>query len=64
MKAIRFHEYGDINVLRYEEARHHGPAPGKCSLRSRRRRSTRWTGGSGQEPWMRFAGAISSHVGH
>ena len=29
MKAIRFHEYGDINVLRYEEAPTPRPGPGE-----------------------------------
>ncbi|MGB8403119.1 MAG: NADP-dependent oxidoreductase [Mycobacterium sp.] len=29
MKAIRFHEYGDINVLRYEDTPTPGPGPGE-----------------------------------
>ena len=31
MKAIRFHEYGDINVLRYEEAQQPRPGPGEAA---------------------------------
>jgi len=29
MKAVRFHEYGDVNVLRYEEAQTPQPGPGE-----------------------------------
>lgn len=31
MKALRFHEYGDVNVLRYEEA----PTPRRCASPTR-----------------------------
>ena len=36
MKVIRFHEFGDINVLRYEEAPTPRPGPGEV-LQTRRR---------------------------
>lgn len=28
MKAVRFHKYGDIDVLRYEDAERPQPGPG------------------------------------
>jgi hypothetical protein len=33
MKAVRFHEYGDIAVLRYEDAERPRPAPGEVLVR-------------------------------
>ncbi len=33
MKAIRFHEYGDVSVLRYEEAERPWPGPGEVLVK-------------------------------
>ena len=35
MKAVRFHEHGDVSVLRYEEAPDPLPAPGEALVRVR-----------------------------
>lgn len=35
MKAVRFHEHGDVSVLRYEEAPDPRPAPGEVLVRVR-----------------------------
>ena len=39
MKAVRFHEYGGPDVLRYEDVEMPVPAPTRCGSASRRRRS-------------------------
>ena len=44
MKAVRFHEYGDPDVLRYEDVDAAGARRrARCASASPRRRSTRWT---------------------
>ena len=40
VKAVRFHEYGGPEVLRYEDVEQPVPGPGRCGCASRRRRST------------------------
>jgi hypothetical protein len=41
------HEYGDLDVLRYEDVQLPVPGPGGCGSASRRRRSSMISGGSG-----------------
>ena len=43
MKAMRFHEYGDADVLRYEDVDAPAPSAGEVRSASRRRPSTRST---------------------
>ena len=35
MKAVRFHEHGDLNVLRYEEVPDPEPGPGEVIVKVR-----------------------------
>ena len=44
MKAVRFHEYGDPDVLRYEDVEQPVPGAGRSGSASPRRRSTRVDG--------------------
>jgi hypothetical protein len=46
MKAVRFHEYGGIDVLRYEEVDRPRPVRARFWFKSRAPRSTRSTHGS------------------
>ena len=43
MKAVRFHEYGDPGVLRYEDVEQPEPGAGEVRLRVAGSRSTRST---------------------
>ena len=43
MKAIRFHEYGGPDVLRYEDVELPVPSSGRSGSASRAHRSTGWT---------------------